>query len=185
MTSDSTYWSYSNKIATSQIKEIQVRRSGRAKKWSFGSEPNDTEMYEEINQSSSGGRTVVFQKDGQEISVRQLWITPEFTYWINPQIKQQTIPIYITVATSQINEVQFIRRGKGALEGMGIGFLVGALVGFTAGEDCQESRFICFSREEVAVGVGLWGSIFGAPVEAISGHRDVYQIGHKKDTGTN
>ena len=89
------------------------------------------------------------------------------------------------MATSQINEVQFIRRGKGALEGMGIGFLVGALVGFAAGEDCQESRFICFSREEVAVGVGLWGSIFGAPVEAISGHRDVYQIGHKKDTGTN
>lgn len=76
--------------------------------------------------------------DGQELQVRQLWVTSDFTYWIDQQIKQQARLTYIAVATSQIKEVRFIRRGTGALQGMGFGFLLGAIVGYATREGAPD-----------------------------------------------
>ena len=124
--------------------------------------------------------------DGQELQVRQLWVTSDFTYWIDQQIKQQARPTYIAVATSQIKEVRFIRRGTGALQGMGFGFLFGAAVGFAAGEDCSTTnKIFCLSRGDLATVLGVTSALIGLPIGAIIGHRDDYLIEHKAATGTN
>ena len=152
MTSDSTYWTspngtFTNKITTAQVKEVRSRSRGRRRQWSLDKDTDQTDLYEKINQGTRGRNAVLVLTDGQELQVRQLWVTSDFTYWIDPQIKQQPSPTYIAVATSQIKEVRFIRRGTGALKGMGFGFLFGAIVGFAAGEDCTVDEFLCFSRE--------------------------------------
>jgi len=186
MTSDSTYWLATNKIATAQVKEVRFRSAGRRRQWSLDKDPDhQTDLFEKINKGTLGRHAVLILKDGQELQVRQLWVTSDYTYWIDPQIKQQKSPIYAAVATSQIKKVRFNSRGKGALQGMGFGFLFGAIVGYAAGEDCPNNAFICIPREAVGVAFGLTSALIGAPIGAIIGHRDVYKIEHEAETNAN
>lgn len=185
MTRDSTYWTATNKILTAQIKEVRFRSAGGRNQYSLDNNVDQTDLYEKINRGTRGRQAVVILKDGQELPVRQLWLTSEFAHWIDPQIKQQASPIYIAVANSQIKELRFISRGKGAGQGMGFGLLVGGIVGYAAGEDCPPNAFLCFPREEVAVALGLTAALIGAPIGAALGHRDVYVVEHEADTGTN
>lgn len=189
ITKDSTYWRVTNKIATDRIKEVRFLSPGGRSKWSLENAAGQSDQYAEINRVTRGRRAVLILKDGLEWKVRQLWMTPDFTYWIDPQIRQQKSPTNIAVPTSQIKEVRFISRGKGALAGMGWGFLVGGIVGLAAGEDCPRdpNAFIeiCFPREQVALALGLTGALISAPIGGIIGHRDVYVIEHEASRGTN
>ena len=186
MTSDSTYWISTNKIATAQVKEVRFRSAGGGRRqWSLDNDTDQTDLYENINKGTRGRNAVLILRDGEELQVRQLWVTSDFTYWIDPQIKQQTSPTYIAVATSQIKEVRFIRRGESALQGMGFGFLLGAVVGYAAGEDCPPNAFICFPREEVAVVFGILGGLIGLPIGGWIGQRYVYIIEHEAAIDTN
>lgn len=186
ITTDSTYWIATNNIATAQIKEVRFKAPGVcAKRWSLDKDTDQADLYEKINKRTRGRSAVLILKDGQALQVRQLWMTADFAYWIDPQIKQQTSPTYIAVATSQIKKVRFISKGTGAMQGAGFGFLLGAIVGYAAGEDCPSDSFICFPREDVALALGFISALIAAPVGAIIGHRDVYQIEYEAGTGTN
>ena len=122
--------------------------------------------------------------DGRKIKVANLRMTSDSTYWNNPQIKQQPSPTYMAVATSQIKEVRFIRRGRGAVDGMGFGLPLGLIYGVSqAGEACANC-LIPISAGEIVLGLGIFGAILGAPVGAIIGHRDIYIIEHEVATGT-
>ena len=185
ITSDSTYWTFTNRIDTGQIQEVRFRPPGGGpRQYSLDNDADQTDLYENINQGTRGRNAVLILWDGQELQVRQLWVTSDFTYWIDPKIKQQASPKYVAVATSQIKDVRLISRERGALQGMGFGFLLGAIVGFAAGEDCPPNAF-CFPREEVAVVLGLTGALIGLPIGAIIGHRETYIIEHEADTDTN
>ncbi len=190
MTPDSTYWTspngtFTNKITTAQVKKVRSRSRGRRRQWSLDNDTAQTDLYEKINQGTRGRNAVLILRDGQELDVRQLWVTSAFTYWIDPQIKQQTSPTYIAVATSQIKEVRFIRRGESALQGAGFGFLLGAVVGYAAGEDCPPNAFLCFQREDLALGFGILGGLIGLPIGGWIGQRYVYIIEQEAATGTN
>ncbi len=143
------------------------------------------EDFASLNNRAFLKKVMVTFVDGRKIKVANLRMTSDSTYWNNPQIKQQPSPTYMAVATSQIKEVRFIRRGESALQGMGFGFLFGAVVGYAAGEDCPPNAFICFPREEVAVVFGLTGALIGLPIGAIIGHRDTYIIEHEAAIDTN
>ncbi len=191
MTSDSTYWTFTNRIDTGQIQEVRFRPPGGGpRQYSLDNDADQTDLYENINQGTRGRHAVLILRDGQELDVRQLWVTSAFTYWIDPQVKQQTSPTYVAVATSQIKEVRFSRRGRRAIQGLGFGLVLGALVGFAAGQDCgSSSTLICISRGQAAAALGflgaLLGATLGATLDAIMGNDEVYQIEHEKDTGTN
>ena len=186
ITPDSTYWTYTNKIATTQISGVKFRRPGwRVKRWNLDHEVEQTSLYEKINKQTLGRGVILSLKNGQELKVRQLWMTSDFTSWTDPRIKQQPSPTYLAVASSQIKDVRFISRGSGA--GLGIigGTLLGALGGLVAisGEDCSSGCIV--TPGEVAIAFGIIGAMIGAPVGAIIGHHDVYQIKHDTATGTN
>jgi len=185
MTSDSTYWISTNKIATAQVKEVRFRSQGGRRQWSLDNDTDQTDLYENINKGTRGRNAVLILRDGEELQVRQLWVTSDFTYWIDPQIKQQTSPTYIAVATSQIKEVRFIRRAESALQGAGFGFLFGVIVGYAAGEDCPPNAFLCFQREDLALGFGILGGLIGLPIGGWIGQRYVYIIEHEAAIDTN
>lgn len=190
MTADSTYWDGANKIATDQIREVRWRSAfGRTKQLNLVEEGDKGDLYEKISKSTRGRGAMLILKDGQELQVRQLSMTPDFTYWIDPQIGQRDSAAYAAIATSQIKEVRFIDRGKGARKAASIGSLMGVFLGFAVGEDCpdRDSGFgsICVPREELAVVGAISGALWGGIVGAIIGHRDVYQIKHEAATGTN
>ena len=186
ITSDSTYWISTNKIATAQVKEVRFRSAGGGRRqWSLDNDTDQTDLYENINKGTRGRNAVLILRDGEELQVRQLWVTSDFTYWMDPQKKQQTSPTYVAVATSQIKEVRFISGGKSALQGAGFGFLLGAIVGYTAGEDCPPNAFICFPREDLALGFGILGALIGLPIGGMIGHRETYIIEHEAAIDTN
>jgi len=186
ITPDSTYWTYTNKIATTQINEVQFRRPGsRVKRWSLGHEADQTFLYEKINKQTLGRGVVISLKDGQELRAKKLWLTPAFSYWIDPFKNRQTNATYLAVPTSQIKHVQFVSREKGVGEAMLMGAFIGAVVGFAVGEDCAPDAWICFPREEVAVALGLMSALIAAPIGAVKAHRDIYLIKHEAATGTN
>lgn len=87
-----------------------------------------------------------------------------------------------------VAKVTEIRHGRGALEGAGIGFLIGAVagaaIGFADGDDeCSPEGwcFVAFSAEEKAViagiGIGGIGGLIGLVAGGLSGSRFVYSYG--------
>ncbi len=189
MTSDSSYWASTDRIATAQIKEVRFRSPGGGpRQYSLDNDADQTDLYENINQGTRGRNAVLILWDGQELQVRQLWVTSDFTYWIDPKIKQQASPKYVAVATSQIKDVRFTSRVKGTLQGWGFGFLLGTVVGLATGapdEDCSGGNYgPCIDKTGWVLLLGAGGAALGLPIGAMRGHRDVYVI-EQEATGTN
>ena len=63
--------------------------------------------------------------NGRALKVSSLQVTPDSTSWLDPETGR-----FESVATAEIREIRFVRHGKGALEGLGIGFFGGFFVGF-------------------------------------------------------
>lgn len=100
----------------------------------------------------------------------------------------------ITVSTGsgdvslwQTYKVTAVKRGRGALEGLGLGIVIaggtGALIGLASGDDeCDPDRecFLAFTAGEKAVITGVvfgsLGGLLGLLVGVAFGSRDVYEI---------
>lgn len=119
-------------------------------------------------------------KYGVIVKGRDIQITPDSTYWIEPRggIKQ-------VVSTSQVLQLVILNRRRGAWEGFR-GFLVAGAVlgimGFAEGDDT--SGFFRLSAEQKFVignAMGIVCGVFvGLPIGAASGSKDVYIL-HNKD----
>jgi hypothetical protein len=93
----------------------------------------------------------------------------------------------------QVREVVAVKRGRGALEGLGLGALGGAglgvVMGLASGDDqCDEDGhnwcILTFTAEEKAVLFGFMmgslGGLIGLVAGAIRGSRDVYSFGSEQ-----
>ena len=117
------------------------------------------------------------------IKGRNIQITPDSTYWIEPRtgIKQ-------VVPTSQVFEIVIVNRRRGAWEGFRAFLVAGAVLGgilFLDGDD-PPSNFISFSAEAKFVlgniaGIA-YGVVFGLPIGAVIGSSDVYVLHNKELT---
>jgi len=70
---------------------------------------------------------------------------------------------------------------RGAFIGGGIGVLVGAIIGYVAGDDCSTNATLCFGSDVAAgtgaMGGGLVGAVGGAILGALSSHDTWARIG--------
>ena len=73
-----------------------------------------------INRLAQRKKALVALADGRALKVSSLQMTPDFTSWLDPETGR-----FESVATAEIREIRFVRHGKGALEGLGIGFFGG------------------------------------------------------------
>ncbi len=131
-----------------------------------------------VRRADGGSRAKVI--DYREVTVRSLQVTPDSTSWLNARTHQLE-----TVSTAQIKEIRFVRRGRGALEGLGIGLLSGAALGAVLGyAACPCTSWFGeaygFSRGYGAgVGVrvgGFLGGFLGLLVGSLSGSKQVYRF---------
>lgn len=103
--------------------------------------------------------------------------TPDWTSWIDPATQTG-----VKVETREISSIKFMSRGKGALDGLGIGLLTGALVGITAGlsgGDDPPGLFSWTAEEKATIGgifLGALGALVGLPVGTAAGSSDIYRI---------
>ncbi len=128
---------------------------------------------DEINHKKT---TLTLRGTGDFTDVRLIRMTPDSTFWklTNGQI--------LKASSGEIAQIQFVNRGRGALEGLGIGVLVGgitgAVIGLASGNDNE--GFIRFSAGAKAlmgaVFFGALGGLIGTPIGAAAGSRDIYHF---------
>ncbi len=128
----------------------------------------------EINERASTRRARLFLGDGRRLTAGGLRVETDSTSWIADGR-------YETVATSAVTRVQFVERGRGALEGLGLGLLSGAVVGGVIGfVSYNGPDFLAGSRGESAVvGAGLLSYLttpLGLLLGVAEGHREVYDL---------
>jgi hypothetical protein len=118
----------------------------------------------------------VTTSDGQWFLVSNLQVKPDSTRWFDGRQ-------FVSVATSDINEVTRIRRGKGALQGLGLGLLSGAAVGGFIGiasyEPCDNCLIDFGPGFSLMAGSALGvvaGAPFGILVGASVGSKSKYQF---------
>lgn len=125
----------------------------------------------------------------REVNVRAV-PTPDGARWIERAGTSDDPRPGPVIDSADMRSYTTVSHGRGALEGLAIGGLGGAVLGaglgFAAGDDHCTSNSFCilqFSAEDKAVLAGIvWGSIglgLGALIGVAIGSRDVYEV----DTG--
>ncbi len=134
-----------------------------------------------INTLGARRTATVLLADGRAFKARSLQVAGDSTSWFYAGTDH-----FDTIATAEIHEVRFVRRGQGALEGfflgLGGGAATGALLGLIDGDDPSCDEFLCwrFTAEEKAIvlgGVlGGIGALTGPFVGAGKGSRVIYRF---------
>lgn len=134
----------------------------------------------EINTRAQRQPAIVVLTEGESIKANALQITPESVSWLDSETGQMR-----EVATSEVQEIRFVRRSRGVLQGLGLGALIGAGVGSALGYAGGDG--FLFSAEESALVVGLLGSAVAAAVGIVAGldgaSQDRYRLTTAEQTG--
>jgi hypothetical protein len=130
--------------------------------------PSNLQTCARLNDDVGHRKAAITLTDGRNFAAKGLLLAPDSTSWLDPRTEELR-----TVPTAEVMEIRIVRHGKGALQGLGIGFLTGALtgavVGFADGDD--PPGWFSMTAEQKA-GVLAVGPVAGAAV----GSRDIYRF---------
>lgn len=134
----------------------------------------DAHAVKEINDLVEGNEAVVLREDGSTATTRKATVGGD-----SLSLDEST-----RVPTAGIERITVQRRGLGALEGLGFGFLGGAIVGAVAGAaastgvdpDCNNSAG-CLYPAIGAVAGALVGIFVGPIVGGLVGHHTTIEFG--------
>ena len=138
-----------------------------------------------LNERGMRAKGRVHLSDGSSPSARGLRLEADTLFYAEPQ--RRGVPQRDTrVLRSDVDVVQFVSRGKGALEGLGIGIAAGAVFGFVTGaleahDDCLSFLdFSCGSPTNVGLGYaaifGTIGALVGPVVGLILGKKTKFKF---------
>jgi hypothetical protein len=119
-----------------------------------------------------GAKLIITKKDGQQIEGELITVKPNSLLLLDTEGKDVSIDI------ADIKVITIVKKskvGKGALYGLLIGGVIGALEGIREGKDA----FIFSSSELAAMGAlvfGLLGALLGAGIGAVAGTDKTIQI---------
>jgi hypothetical protein len=136
-----------------------------------------SEGYAQVNREAAARTVEVTTADGRKWKADGLRIDGDFATWMDPESGNvQQVP------SASIQEVQYQKRGRGALEGLAFGVLtgvvVGAVIGFADGDD-EPGWFSMRAEEKAAgagLGLGLATGLVGIPIGAVVGSTEVCRL---------
>ena len=124
-----------------------------------------------INLRASERPAVIAIEGQRRQTVEALHVAADLTTWLDPETGGLR-----SAPTSEVEAVTFRRPGYGALEGLAVGALVGAALGFVAYEIERGDPATAFAGQgEVTGTIGLVGGLAGAAVGAALSDRVVYR----------
>ena len=136
-----------------------------------------SDNYKSLTEQSRHRKAIIVLKNGRLYYAEKLRLEPDSTLWIDAYAKSAQ-----AAKTSEVAHVRFTRRGKGALEGLGLGLLggavSGAILGFTDGDEPSDSWWPWTAEEKAIIGgifFGGMGGLTGILIGAIAGSKDVYR----------
>jgi hypothetical protein len=130
-----------------------------------------TSDLERANNMISAQEVEMYLDDGLRFKGKEIQITPDSTILCELDSGQRR-----AFSNTQVDHIKFKKRGRGALEGMGIGFLVGFSTGMVLGASTNDgSNFLGLSQTETAMLVGAYvgvpGGLIGVPTGLLIGSR--------------
>lgn len=133
--------------------------------------------YAEVNEAAQDRVVQVHLADGRTLHATDLDLTPDVASYVDADGQMHT------VATDAIEQVAFVQGGRGALDGLGIGLLMGgaggAMVGLASGSTCNEDDLFCdpgFYAAAFGALFGAIGGLVGGAIGSVRGHRTVYRL---------
>lgn len=131
--------------------------------------------YASLNERGRRHQAIITLANGRELTAYKLRFAPDSTSWVDPHTQRP-----IAVQTAEVSNIRFVSRGKGALEGFGLGLLIGALSGAMIGLAGRDYPEVSFTAEEKAllggIAFGALGGSIGLPVGRAVGSKDIYRI---------
>ncbi len=86
------------------------------------------ETRETGNKRAERATSTVVLLSGEQVRARSLHVAPDVTTWVDPKNGEVR-----SVPTAEVASVRFTSRGRGVLDGLGIGFAVGIGIGALLG----------------------------------------------------
>lgn len=134
----------------------------------------EVKLFDKIYQTSRGKIGHIVLSNGQRFDGYNILVSQSKTSWLVPDTHEEK-----TVPTADIREITFKNTGRGALQGLGLGFVGGAVTGALAASSDPGTGFV-FSRAEVALlaGVifGLAGGAVGITLGGAIGSKDSFDF---------
>ena len=135
-----------------------------------------------VNARAEEEFALVTLHDGEEVRARGLHVAPDVTTWLDPDTDEMR-----SVPTSNLASVRFTDRGRGVLEGTGIGTAIGFAFGVGVGAGAylglEENDGISIIQVSPAGGVlivgagfGFLGLLIGGVAGLDGGSRTVYAL---------
>jgi hypothetical protein len=81
-----------------------------------------------VNTRAEGESALVTLHDGEEVRARSLHVAPDVTTWLDPETGEMR-----SIPTNDLVSVRFTDRGRGVLEGIGLGTAIGFAFGVGVG----------------------------------------------------
>jgi hypothetical protein len=122
-----------------------------------------------VNARAEGESALVTLDVGEEIRARGLHVAPDVTTWLDSDTGEAR-----SVPTTSLASVRFTDRGRGVLEGIGLGTAIGFAFGTVAGLYSDDGGIIQFSPLLIGAGYGFIGLVIGYVVGNERGSRAVY-----------
>ena len=120
-----------------------------------------------VNARAEQKSALVTLYDGEEVRARSLHVAPDVTTWLDPKTGTMR-----SVPTSELASVRFTDRGRGVLEGLGLGTAIGvvsgAVVGAYAEANGDEGGYVSIEVPGAILGGAVFGSL-GLLIGGIAG----------------
>ena len=137
----------------------------------------------EVNERAKRSSAILTLVTGERVSVQALHMAPDLATWVDPaRGAARSSP------TADVAAVEFVGRGRGALEGLGLGLVIGAGAGAATGLATYEDGgrrpgewciLVC-SAGDAALLLGSFAGIVGSGVGFLAGllrgSRSVYEF---------
>jgi hypothetical protein len=166
-------------LSDAALAEVNRSIDGRATRVVLAEEP---EQNAELRRAR---RSVVREAplESREVEAELVEVERDTTKWLEPRPGAEGEWRPSGAPTASLKSISFRQRGRGALEGLGIFFLLGAIPGAVAGAAAQYCSFgSCSSAGALGAGIGALvigipaGILLGLPIGAAIGHRTTIQF---------
>lgn len=138
------------------------------------SQPPTAVDFDEFNKIAKGRKGQIVLLDGRKFSGYDIRVAPSTTSW-----RDSARTITKNIPTSEINKIQFGNRGRGALEGFGVGVLIGGasaiLLGLTSGGGEEFSPITTGVILAIYIGMPA-GAVLGTIIGTSVGSKDVFVL---------
>lgn len=140
-------------------------------------DPQAPRPYTEVNEAVQGRVVQLHLADGRTLRATDLDVAPDVASYMDADGQMHT------VATDRIEQIRLTQHGRGALDGLGVGLLMGgaggAMIGFGLGSACSEDDLLCDPGFYAAISGALFGALgglVGGAIGSARGHRTVYRL---------